>query len=65
MRACGGGAVARSRSATASIEAGDERSKPSGPGVRSGTSTVTPSAAKRAARSLAFFELGPEAKPWR
>ncbi len=49
----------------ASMEEGVERSKPSGPGVRSGTVRGTPISAKRAERTRALCEEGPEAKPWR
>jgi hypothetical protein len=49
----------------ASIDEGDDLSKPSGPGVRSGTSIGMPRAPKRSERKRALLEDGPEAKPWR
>jgi hypothetical protein len=49
----------------ASIDEGEEDSKPSGPGVRSGTTIGIPRAAKRSERNRALFDDGPEANPWR
>ena len=63
MMACGGAPWASTRSASASMLEGEDRSNPSSPGVRSGTSRCTPAAAKRAARVRALYETGPEPKP--
>ena len=65
MIAWGGSAPPSAASATASIDEGDERSKPSGPGVRSGTWSGAPSAANRPERTRALWDDGPDAKPWR
>jgi hypothetical protein len=63
--AWGPSAPASAASATDRIEVGEDRSKPSGPGVRSGIAIGTPRAANRAERTVALCEEGPEAKPWR